>query len=67
MPMIQHLSVNIKNETSFIYGQCMGHRDSIDYSEFGTITGLGVRFFAAKEDTSHLISSGKSMLKSASL
>ncbi len=29
-----------------IYGECMGHRDSIDYSEFGTISGLAVRFFA---------------------
>jgi len=37
----------LRMRLTFIYGQCMGHRDSIDYSEFGTITGLGVRFFAA--------------------
>ena len=34
----------LRMRLTFIYGQCMGHRDSIDYSEFGTITGLGVRF-----------------------
>ena len=37
----------LRMKLTFIYGQCMGHRDSIDYSEFGTITGCGVRFFAA--------------------
>ena len=37
----------LRMRLTFIYGQCMGHRDSIDYSEFGTITGCGVRFFAA--------------------
>lgn len=37
----------LRMRLTMIYGQCMGHRDNIDYKEFGTITGLGVRFFAA--------------------